>query len=292
MRFLRNIFDSYQAQFFVGKYIIFYRKMRKSVFFNDGYPDSCLFLWGGNMLLKKYSTALIIISLFIIAFLLIFIFIYASADTVDKENFVRLYWPLFSPFISGLLGGALPFFALRWAVRSFRISQDRLSREKAIDVIRSFNSSFTIAVRSANKIAESLNDEQLLALDAGEAFIVNDKWIDILKLALPNAIFPEYITPGKGVSLSAAASFQLRSSVLELLNAVEIVCAAWVYDVSKTEIILEEIRFLYDPSERNSLHERFRHITHSNKHYPNIVKFTNFIKKIDNSNIGNNNIMI
>lgn len=131
-----------------------------------------------------------------------------------------------------------------------------------------------------------------MALDAGEPFIVNEKLIDILKLALPNATFPADINPGKGVPVSAAASFQLRSSVLELLNAVEIVCAAWVYDVSKSEIILEEIRFLFDPSERNSLHERFRHITHSNKHYPNIVKFTNFIRKSDYSVVGGSDLNI
>lgn len=86
-------------------------------------------------MVRKYPVTYVSVLFFIIVVLLGIIFLRSDEQKISQKDFVMFYWPLFSPFISGLLGGALPFFALRWAVRSFRISQERLRRERAIDVL-------------------------------------------------------------------------------------------------------------------------------------------------------------
>jgi hypothetical protein len=194
--------------------------------------------------------------------------------------------------------------SLKIASENFRLStnvwhsyHERARKEKAIsillDYIRSDNSRWS----ATSRLVEKLNDDQIRFLDKGEPFSLEVEHLDLLHAAIPSAIptsKPRSVGEGKknaGAALKGEfvlnrrQSYLLRYETLSYLNAVELVCMAWLKDVADQTTIEEEMSFLYDNEQETTLMEKFRKKTGGERYYPAIHAFIDRLQKSRIKNI-------
>jgi hypothetical protein len=113
-------------------------------------------------------------------------------------------------------------------------AHERSRAEKAIEIIRTFSSTFNAQSAATNRLIEKLSPDQLIELDAGRTFSIEEGRKNDVQAALPHT---DLLVEGGIIHLTAEQVYQLRFQALEILNNIEIVCQAWRLDVADRETI-------------------------------------------------------
>jgi hypothetical protein len=157
---------------------------------------------------------------------------------------------------------------------------DRSRKEKAIEVIKDYTLSANKSWAAVLKLVEKLSEEQCRKLYRGDKFKIGTEYKDLLFASIPNDIdVPSTGGDQTTIDLSERQVFALRWQAISFLNAVEVVLEAWARNVADQEIIENEMRFLYDPTEGTYALEKFRVCCGGKEGYPAIHDFIATMKE-------------
>ncbi len=165
------------------------------------------------------------------------------------------------------------FFLAR---RVWKSQHERARRDKAISILYDFVRSDNCRWAATSKLVEQLNARQIKALEQGKAFRVQPALQELVCAAIPSYKPVKQGRSRRGratAEISRRQSFMLRWEALSYLNAVEIVCQAWVRDVAHRSTIEDEMAFLYDEERNESVMKSFRDVNGGRKFYPAIYAF-------------------
>jgi hypothetical protein len=165
------------------------------------------------------------------------------------------YWLTFALDILAVIGIGLALYRVIIMRRTFFSDHDRSRRTKAVDLIQFWSSKLTKQSSIARKLVESFSEEQCKSLAQQKEF-----QIDINKKDLIKEIITDIVIDGNqtSIKLNEAQSSLLRWEVVNYLNQLESVLAAWRHHVADREIIEEEFKYLYDPRQNHTGVEKFR----------------------------------
>lgn len=156
----------------------------------------------------------------------------------------------------------------------------RSRKEKAIEVIKDYTLSANKGWAAVLKLVEKFSEEQCRKLYRGDKFKILTEDKDLLFAIIPNDIDARSTRVSETlIELTEREVFALRWQAISFLNAVEVVLEAWSRNVADQEIIENEMKFLYDPTEGTYALEKFRDCCGGRNGYPAIYEFIAKMKR-------------
>lgn len=165
------------------------------------------------------------------------------------------YWLTFTRDILAVIGIGLALYRIIIMRRTFFSDHDRSRRTKAVDLIQFWSGKLTKQSSIARKLVESFSEDQCKSLADQKEFQIPINKKDLIKEIITDI----KIDKGQNdIKLNEAQSSVLRWEVVNYLNQLESVLAAWRHNVADREIIEEEFKYLYDPKQNHTVTEKFR----------------------------------
>jgi hypothetical protein len=175
------------------------------------------------------------------------------------------------------ISNAITAAGIAWAIYEFRNDHERSRREKAIDLLVHFDNSLELATSSSRKLIEKLSDAQNKAIFNHESLKIDIKLKSLTEAALNEKI--KHKQGARSIELNPTQSSKLRWLAIKYLNLLETVLVAWHNGIADREIILTQLKYIYDPKESSMAMNSLREIAGGKDSYPSIQAFIEFLKK-------------
>jgi len=165
-------------------------------------------------------------------------------------------------------------------IQSLKADHERSRRERAVELLRHWDSNLTLSGAVARKFAESLNFETSKCLYQQKPFKIKNTHYGLFVGCLSPASAKQRREekPDEDIEVTERESSEIRWAVLSYLNHLETVLAAVRHNVADKEMLYEQFTYLVSPSDGHYLLEDFRRAAGGGATYPSIEAFADELK--------------
>lgn len=170
---------------------------------------------------------------------------------------------------------------LNTSIQSLSADHERSRRERAIELLRHWDSNLTLSGAVARKFAESLDFEASKCLFQQKPFTIKNTHFGLFVGCLSPASAKQRgdEKPEGDIEVTERESSEIRWAVLSYLNHLETVLAAVRHNVADKDMLYEQFTYLVSPSDGHYLLEDFRRAAGGGATYPSIEAFADELKQ-------------
>ncbi|ART83263.1 hypothetical protein CBP31_12055 [Oceanisphaera profunda] len=164
---------------------------------------------------------------------------------------------------------------LNTSIQGLKSDHERSRRERAIELLRHWDSSLTLNSVMARKFAETLEFNQSKCLLKQQPFKISSEHYGLFvgSLSSMSARLRDEGIPKDKLQVTEREFSEIRWAVISYLNLLETVLTAVRHNIADKEMLYEQFTYLVSPSEGHYILEDFRNAAGGSKTYPSIEAF-------------------
>jgi hypothetical protein len=163
--------------------------------------------------------------------------------------------------------------------KQIREDHERSRRDRAVDLILQWTERLQLETSSARKLVEALSEQQCISLSNIEPLDIPVKLKSLVETCLALSSTDQPKEENGVIRLQEKHVAVIRWQVVQYLNTLEAITAAWRHNVADREVLVEQFGYLVDSTKGYSALEKFRVAAGGRDVFPAIADFAEKLKE-------------